>query len=167
MNLIEILSKVGFDWRLALLNLVNFLIIFFLLKKFLFTSIGKKLDERKKMIEKGVEDAKKAKTELQMAEQRAQELIDEAKVAANKLLEQAHDQAKQTGDDMKRKAKEEIELLVMQAKKNIDIDKETMRQELKQETVALVLLVAEKILSQKLDSKKDDAYIKDILATLK
>ena len=41
MDLIEILSKVGFDWRMALSNLVSFLIVFFILKKYALEQINK------------------------------------------------------------------------------------------------------------------------------
>lgn len=167
MSLLDILSKVGFDWRLAVMNLFNFLIIFFLLKKFLFGPITKKLDERKEFIAKGVEDARKAKTELQMAERKAQELLDDAKGQANTLLEAAHEQAKQQGEKMKAKAKEEIELLIAQAKKNIATDKAEMKEELRKETVLLVVHVVEKLLGEKMDSKKNEAYIQDMLVSMK
>ncbi len=42
-----------------------------------------------------------------------------------------------------------------------------MKETLRTETVELVVLAVQKIISEKLDDKKDQAYIKDILATLK
>jgi F0F1-type ATP synthase membrane subunit b/b' len=39
MDILGILGKIGFDWQVALANLVNFLIIFWILKKFAFKPV--------------------------------------------------------------------------------------------------------------------------------
>ena len=168
MNMIlETLGKVGFEWKMALFNFVNFLIVFAILKKYAFGPITKVIEERQKKVNDSVDNIQKAKTELGVAERRAQEMIDEAKVAANKVAEKAHEQGKVQVDKMKAIAKTEIGQLVDQAKRNIEIDRKEMKETLRTETVELVVLAVQKIISEKLDDKKDQAYIKDILATLK
>ncbi len=168
MNMIlETLGKVGFEWKMALFNFVNFLIVFAILKKYAFGPITKVIEERQKKVNDSVDNIQKAKTELGVAERRAQEMIDEAKVAANKVAEKAHEQGKVQVDKMKEIAKTEIGQLVDQAKRNIEIDRKEMKETLRTETVELVVLAVQKIISEKLDDKKDQAYIKDILATLK
>jgi F-type H+-transporting ATPase subunit b len=167
MNILEILGRLGFDWKLALMNLVNVGILFVLLKRYLFRPVIAMIDERRRVIKDGVDNALQAKTELLMAERRAQELIDDAKVEANKIVEASHNEAKRVGEQIKTKAKEEIELLIAQAKRNIEIDKKEMKDTLRKETVQIVVLAVEKILSEKLDGKRDTALIQDILSTLK
>jgi F-type H+-transporting ATPase subunit b len=167
MNILEILGRLGFDWKLALMNLVNVGILFVLLKRYLFRPVIAMIDERRRVIKDGVDNALQAKTELLMAERRAQELIDDAKVEANKIVEVSHNEAKRVGEQIKTKAKEEIELLIAQAKRNIEIDKKEMKDTLRKETVQIVVLAVEKILSEKLDGKRDTALIQDILSTLK
>jgi F-type H+-transporting ATPase subunit b len=167
MNILEILGRLGFDWKLALMNLVNVGILFVLLKRYLFRPVIAMIDERRRVIKDGVDNALQAKTELLMAERRAQELIDDAKVEANKIVEVSHNEAKRVGEQIKTKAKEEIELLIAQAKRNIEIDKKEMKDTLRKETVQIVVLAVEKILSEKLDGKRDTVLIQDILSTLK
>jgi F-type H+-transporting ATPase subunit b len=165
--ILDTLGKVGFDWKMALFNFVNFLIVFAILKKYAFGPITKIIEERQKKVKDSVDNIQKAKTQLLMAESRAQELLDEAKAGANKVAEKAHEQGKVQMDKMKDKAKQEIALLVDQAKRNIEIDRKDMQENLRTETVELVLLAVEKIISEKLDDKKDEAYIKNILESLK
>jgi len=165
--LLDILGKIGFDWRMGLFNLLNFLFVFWLLKKFAFGPIMKIVNERQEKDKETVENYTKAKTDLQMAERRAQELIDESKVEANKIVEKSHDDAKALGEQMKDKAKKEIEMLIVQAKRNIDIDKKEMKETLRKETVELVVLAVEKIMTVRLDDKKDNQMIKEILSSLK
>ncbi len=167
MNITQILSNVGFDWRLAVLNLLNFFIIFLLLKKFLFSSVTNALQKRKEFIAQGVENARKAKTELTMAERRAQELLDDAKGQANSIIEAAHVSAAQQADILKQKSKQEIELLVSQAKEQIAAQKAEMKEELRSETIDLVITVVQKLLGDTLDTKKQEAHIKEIVGSLK
>ena len=57
--MLEILGNIGFDWPVALANLVNFLIIFFLLHKFVFKPLGKTVEKRKRDIADGLAAADK------------------------------------------------------------------------------------------------------------
>ena len=165
--ILDTLAKVGFEWKMGLFNFINFMIIFFILKRYAFKPIMKTIDERQKKMTEGMENYDKSKSELQMAEQKAQEIVDNAKIEGNKSIEKAHDEAKSVGNDMRNKAKEEIELLILQAKKNIEIDKKEMQESLRKETVDIVVLAIEKILAEKMDGKMDETYIKKILSSLK
>ncbi|MCB9798104.1 F0F1 ATP synthase subunit B [Candidatus Nomurabacteria bacterium] len=165
--ILETLGKVGFDWKMGLFNLVNFLVIFWILKRYAFGPVMSVIEKRQEKIQEGIDNYTKSKTELQMAEKKAQDIVDQAKVDANKIVEQGHVDAQGVAETMKVKAKKEIELLVAQAKKNIEIDKREMQDGLRKDTVELVIIAVEKILGEKMDDKRDEKYIQDILATLK
>jgi F-type H+-transporting ATPase subunit b len=165
--ILETLGKVGFDWRMGLFSLINFVLVFWILKKLFFKKIVDTINERQSTIQEGLDNFEKSKTELGMATLRSEEIIHTAKADANAILEKAHEQAKVQGEQMKTKAREEVESIVVQAKKNIEAQKQEMKEELHRETVSLVISVAEKILGEKMDDKKNDSYITDILKTLK
>ena len=165
--ILETLGRIGFEWRMGLFNLINFLIIFYILKKLFFGSITKTLNDRQEKIQEGIDNAKKAETELKMAESRAQEIIDKSKVEGNKIIDKASEEAKQVGERLRDKAKQEIDLLVKQAKKNIEIDQKEMRQALHLETVGIVIQAVEKLLGEKMDEKKDKEFVEGMLKNLK
>lgn len=164
--ILETLGKVGFDWRMGLFSLINFVLVFWILKKLFFKKIVDTIDERQNTIQAGLENFEKSKTELGMATRKSEEIIDSAKKDANSILEKAHEQAKTQGEQMKEKTRQEVESLVVQAKKNIEAQKQEMKEELHTETVQLVIAIAEKILGEKMDGEKDKKYINDILKTL-
>jgi len=56
-----VLSKLGFDWQVALANLVNFLIVYLLLKKVVFNKLRDAILERKAKAEEGVRLREEAK----------------------------------------------------------------------------------------------------------
>lgn len=161
--ILDILGKVGFEWQMALFNLINFMIVFGILKYFAFTPIQRTIRERQQKAREAVEQFEKSKTVLGEAEQKAQQLVDEAKVEANSVREQATDDATQIGEKMKTKAKSEIELLINQAKRNIEIDKQQMEQDVRKKSADLVTAATAKIIGEKLDAKKDGALIEDAL----
>ncbi len=160
---IDILSKLGFDWKLALMNLINVGIIFFLLKKYLFGTISTKLEERRALIKDGLEKAEKAKTEWVMAQQKAQELIDEAKVQANEILARSHEQAVQLEEKMRLKAQEEVRAIVEQARKQIESERVSMMEQVRVMAVELVVSTTEKVLGKKMDSEQDKTFISSLL----
>ncbi len=165
--ILETLGKVGFDIKMGLFNFVNFLVVFFILKKLFFAKIMAILDERKKLISEGVDNMKIAKSELQMAEQKAKEIINEAKGEKNAIVATAHDEALKAGEELKGKAKEEIGKLISQAKLNIEKDKQQMKDEFRKEATELVIDVTTKILGEKIDGKKDQKLISDSLSSIK
>ena len=88
-------------------------------------------------------------------------------IAENKIIEKSHVEGEKLNKTLREKAQNEIELLVAQAKKNIEIDKEDMKQEIKQETAELIVLALEKVMGEKMDAKKDGKFIEDILKDIK
>lgn len=164
--LLEILGKIGFDWKMALFSFINFLLIYYLLKKLFFEKMVSSIEERQNKIKEGVENYEKAKTELDMAKTNAERLIDEAKKDANKLIEKANVKAKEQSDLQKQKTIIDIEKLVAGAKISIEAQKQDMKEEIKKETVELVINVTQKILGEKMDKEKNDKFISDILKTI-
>ncbi|MDR1418227.1 MAG: ATP synthase F0 subunit B [Endomicrobium sp.] len=81
----EIIQKFGLEAKLFLFQLANFLIIVFILKKFLFAPLRKMLDERKRKIEQSLIDAENAKVALDNAALERKKILSEAKVNADKL----------------------------------------------------------------------------------
>lgn len=158
-----LLASLGLNGPLFAAQLFNFALVACILWFLILKPLTKKLTERQKMIDDSIENSKKIQQNLEKSEQKYQEKIDEAKVAANKVIENAASEAEKTGNLLKTKAKQEIEILVEQAKKNIRSEREDMKAMIKQEAAELVTLALEKILSEKMNDKKDKELIAEML----
>lgn len=163
----SVAASLGLNGQLFIFQLVNFAIVAAIVWFLILKPLTKKLEERKKIIDDGLDKAKEIDANLQMAEQKFQERIDDAKAEANKIVEMAQDEAEKAGTNMKIKAKKEIELVVDQAKRNIQIEKEEVMTGIKAETANLVVAAVEKILGDKLDGKKDRELIEETLKKIK
>lgn len=161
-----ILASLGINGQLLAFQFINFAVVVGILWFLILKPLVKKMEERKKQVEESVDNAKAIATAMQMSQKNCQEKIDEAKVAANKIVAKAHNEGEIVAKQIKEKSKKDIELLVLQAKKNIEIDKKEMKNELRQETAAMVVMAMEKLLQKKFSDKDDGKFILDILKSL-
>ncbi|MBP6925575.1 MAG: ATP synthase F0 subunit B, partial [Candidatus Pacebacteria bacterium] len=92
-GILLILGKIGFDWQVAFANLVNFLIIFFILKHLAFKPLQKVIEKRRAEIQTGLDNAERAKTSLLNAEQEKEVIVMAARQEANDIIATAKTQA--------------------------------------------------------------------------
>ncbi len=137
-GLLSILGKVGFDWQVALANLVNFLIIFFILKKFAFKPIGKIIKERQEKIQKGLDDAKQAEAALSVAHNTKEEIIKEAKDEARKIVTNGEVLGKSIVKDAEAKAILEKENILKQARLDAEKEKQNMEDIFNKESADII-----------------------------
>ncbi|MDP2685448.1 MAG: ATP synthase F0 subunit B [bacterium] len=159
----SVTASLGLNTQLFVFQLINFAIVGAIVWFLILKPLTRKMAERKKQIDDSIDNAKRVETNLAQSEKQYQLKIDEAKVAANKIAEGAHEEGEKIAKMLKEKSRHDIELLVTQAKKNLEIDKAEMKDEIRKETAQLISLALEKILSEKFDSKKDEKFIEDIL----
>ena len=163
----SVAASLGLNGQLFAFQLLNFAIVVVIVWFLILKPLTKKLEERKRLIDESLDKARQVDANLQMAEQKFQERIDEAKAEASKIVEKAFGEGEKLTVEMKKRAQKEIEILVDQARRNIKIEKEEMVVSLKQETVNLVVGALEKILSEKVDSKKDRELIEETIASFR
>ena len=143
----EILGKIGFDWHVALANLVNFLIIFFVLKKFAFVPIGKMIKERKQIIQDGLENAKLNAEKMKATVAEYEATIQKARTEANEIFEKGKKEAEFKKAEILAQAQKEMSETIENGKKIIDAERVKMINEAKNEVAGLVLKATEKILA--------------------
>ena len=163
----NVLTSLGINGQLFLFQLLNFAIIAVVVWFLILKPLTKKMEERKKMIDESIDNAKALETNLKVSEQKYQEKIDEGKVEANKIIEAAHEEALVLADTMKKRAEKDIELLVDQAKRNISIEREEALDGVRKEIGALVAAAVEKVVGQKMNDKTDKHIIDEAIKDLK
>ncbi|MFA5742929.1 MAG: F0F1 ATP synthase subunit B [Candidatus Paceibacterota bacterium] len=157
----------GIDWKILLGEMINFLIVLFLLKKFALGPFLKILRERKQKIEEGLERSKVAEEKIKEIRTKREEIIAKAQQKAIEIF----DQGKKKGDEKIRSSillGEQERLNILQtAKKETQREIDKMKDAEKEREISVALSLAEKILGEKLDAKKDEALINKLLAAQK
>ena len=115
----EILNNFGVQPILFVAQIINFLIIFWLLKKFMFKPVQTLLEKRKSTIEEGLNAAEENKRLVEETEKREKEVLRKAQSEARKLVEDAKTQYDTIIKKSKDDAKEEVETMLKDAKEQI------------------------------------------------
>lgn len=157
----------GLDWKILLGQLINFLILLFVLKKFALKPFLRTLRDRKQKIDEGIEKSRLAEEKVK----EIREMREDVMAKANQKAMEVYEKSKKRGEDRVRESiilgeKERLSMLESARKETLR-EIERMKKAENKEAVETALLLAEKIIGQKLDTQKDKELINKILAAQK
>lgn len=159
----ELITKLGIDWKLLFAQIINFLVLLFVLYKFAYGPILAMLEKRQKRIEKGLKDADEARRKLAESEEKQKEILKKARVEAKEIIEKARLQSERVKSELAAEAKAQAEKVIADAKAEIDREKQKTILEIKSEIGELVVAAVERVLEEKIDEKKDKEIIEKSL----
>ncbi len=162
-----IFSQLGIDWKMLLFQLIAFLILLAVLKKFVYPSLIGIVDERQKQIDEGRKLAEEAKEQAKSTEDEVAKLMKEARSEAGAIVATAKDEASAAIAEAESKAKARSEAIVRQAQEQIDKDVAAAREALKSETLALVARATEKVVGKEVSGTLGDKVIERAVSEAK
>lgn len=109
-QIVDILGSLGFNWHVALANFINFLIILFILNKFFFGKLGKVIQSRHDVIERGLSQAADAERALAHAEEEKKSIVNEAHKEGHDIIVKAEAHAIERADGIFKDAEEEAQI---------------------------------------------------------
>lgn len=162
-KLIEQFSFGLFFWQLLL-----FVGLVLLLKKFAWKPILNAVEEREEGIKGALESAEKAKLEMQNLQADNQKLLQEAKLEREEMLKDAREIKNKMIEDAKSEAQAQANKLIEQAQAAIESEKKAAMAELKSQVAGLSLEIAEKVVRGELSNKdKQEKLVESMLSEAK
>lgn len=141
-------------------QLVGFLVLLFILRKFAWKPILGALNERETSIENALTAAEKAKAEMAQLKSENEQLLADARKERETMLRDATTAANKIREEAREQASEESARIVADAQASIEVQKQAALAEIKHQVADLSLVIAEKILREKLaDSEKQKDYV--------
>lgn len=153
-------------WQSILISVINFLLVYAILQKFLFGRIGEAVENRRKQIIEVNKKEDELNNALENARQKTDELLAEANQKANQIIKDHQEEAEKIAAQKKKETAEVLVKMEETAKKKIENEKAEMIVEIKQETADLAISATEKIIQAKLDPKEDKKLITNYLNQL-
>ena len=153
------MEKLGIQPVQLLAQVFNFLVLLFILKKFLYKPILKLLDERQKKVREGLEYAEKMKGESEQSEKRREELQLAAKNEAKEIVAAARKEAKKMAEAIVQEAEIEARSITEKARSDAAKEYEVRLKELEKEAVSIASRMVERLLKDALSAKEQ----KDII----
>lgn len=148
-------------------QLVNFVIVFFVLWRFALKPLMKTMSDRSKTIEQSLRHAEEIERERAKSTAEAQEKIREAQHQAMAILTQGKKQAEEQRQVLLTKTKQDVEGIISSAKQQILQEKEQMLVDARDELAGLVVMGIAKVVGKHLDDKADKKVISRGLQNLK
>ncbi len=158
-EILNILGSVGFNWHVALANFVNFLIILFLLNKFFFGKIGKTLDERHKVIEHGLTQAREAEVKLSSAEDEKHSIIKSAHKEKDTIIANAEALSRDLQTSIEKEAQEAINIRLEKLSQQEATLKADVEKSFGEKAPALVAALYAKTLSKNMTEEENERLV--------
>ena len=153
----DILTQFGVEWPKFLAQMLLFLIVYLILKKFAFGPVMGVLEQRRERIAEGEANLKKIKTDLEAAEEKKNEVISTANEQAERLISEARESAELVGEKKRVEAQSEANTIITKARETTELERSQVLSQLKGDFGRLVINTASKVTGKVLtdeDQKK-------------
>lgn len=152
------LSLDGMIW-----TMVNFVVLVLILNKFLYKPIVKMLDERKNTIQNNLDNAEKTKLDAEKIKDEYQEHLKNARKEAQDIITKATKLGDESKEELILQAKKESEKISERARQEIEREKGKAVSEVRDEVANLAILVAERVIGQKMNGKDQEKMVQDFV----
>jgi len=147
---------------------VAFLLLLIMLKKLAWTPILGAISERERFIESALASAEKAQSEMARLTNENESLLKQARVERDLILKEAKELKDKIVAEARSSAQAEGAKMIDKAKHEIDAQKVTALNEVKNQVAELSIQIAEKILRKQFeDQQKQQALVSDLLKDVK
>lgn len=143
-----------FSFGLFIWQVLIFVGLILLLKKFAWKPILDSVNDREEGIKNALLSAENAKKEMQNLQADNQRILQEARLERDNMLKEAREMKEKMVDDAKAEAQAQGQKMIEQAKAAIQSEKNAAMADLKLQVSSLSVSIAEKLLKEELSNKE-------------
>ncbi len=156
----DILHNFGFDPMLFVAQVINFLIILFVLKKLVYKPVLTMLNKRDKEIRDGLKNKEDADLLLEKAQAKEAEILQKAQEKADKMVADAKTEATKTKVEIEENARAEAAKMIAQAKETIEQETKAAEERLTAKIGSISISLLEKSLTGIFGKKEQEVILK-------
>ena len=151
------------DPGLFIWTIITFLVLLALLAKFAWRPLLQALASRQDSIRKSLDDAQKAKQELERLHAESAEIIRQSRVEADAIVTRSRGDAERLREEMKQKARAEADAIVKNAERQIQLETGRALLQIRKEAVDLSVMIASKLIQRNLTKEDNERLIEEAL----
>ncbi len=149
------------DPGLYIWTIVTFLVLVAALAKFAWRPLLEALERRQDQIRKSLDDAQKAKQELEKLNVESQRILAAARTEAEQILSNTRSDANRFREELKQKAQVEAAGIVKNAEKQIALETARALQQIRTEAVDISVAIASKLLARNVSKEDNERLIEE------
>lgn len=150
------------NWNI-IWTFVDLIVLYVLMKKFLFARVQKVLDQRQEMIQGQMDHAKEqealANQNLQQAQETVENATKEAREKAQRILEAASKKEK----EQLQASEEDAKRILISSRKQAEQERKKLLADTQDEMVTIAMLAARKAVGNNINEEKEKALFEDLL----
>jgi F-type H+-transporting ATPase subunit b len=147
-------------------GIIAFLILYFLLRKFVFPGLNTMLEERSSQIEGKLEQAERDRREAQELRDRYREQLERAREEADRIVEAARRRGEETRKEIIAKAEADAARKLEQADAQITVERDRAIGEVRRDVGALAVQLAERIVGESMDGERQRRVVERFVEAL-
>lgn len=163
----EILKNFGFDPTLLVAQIVNFLIILYLLKRFAYKPMIAVLEKRRKTIAEGQKNAEKANKALEEALEKEKKILQTAQAEAKAMMADANKQSETIITTAHEKGKQQVEKIIKDTKEQLERERKETEKQIAVHVNQLAIDILQKSLQGFFDEKQQKEVMEKAVKSLK
>ncbi len=137
--MIDTLTAFGVNWKLLLIQGVNFGLLLLLLHRYLYKPIFAMLEQRQRVLEKGLADAEDAQREKENIEKEKGTILASAREEGGKLMEELRKQAIEQEKSIIRNAQEKSAAMFSETREKADAEREHILRESEKDVARMAI----------------------------
>lgn len=145
-------------------NIINIIVLFLLLKKFLFKPVTDIMEKRKALIEDAMKDADNSKNEAAQLKNQYENALKDAKTEAMSIVKDAKVRAEAEYERKIELADKDAKTIIENAGKAVELEKEKAVRSAKSEIASLALAAASKIVEKETDNESNKKLLDEFLS---
>ncbi len=149
----------GFSIGAFVIQLITFILVFALLKKFAFDKIVKMLDARHNTIDEGVRHGLEMQKEREKVAHETEKAVRDARHRADEIISDAHKEGRDMVRQAEKAAHQKSEALLADAEARVNEEASQAKRKLERDLVGLVSEATEAVVGEKVDASKDAELI--------
>ena len=149
------------DPGLYIWTIVTFLLLLWAFNKLAWKPLKAVLQTREESIEKALDDARKARAELEQVNAESRRLLDEARAQAGAMLSETRADAGRLREELKVKAQAEAQGVIANAEKRIEQETARALQQIRAEAVEISVAIAAKLLQRNVTAQDNERLIEE------
>lgn len=157
------LDFLSIDVGSIIFTLINTLILFLVLKHFLFGRVNKVLEDRQAEVSNVYKSADETMEKANQLEAKYTELMSDAKEESAEIVQNAVKKAQTRSDEIVSNAKTEAQHIIEKANAETEREIQKAKAELQDEISDMAILVAEKVVEREINKADHEKFINDFI----
>jgi F-type H+-transporting ATPase subunit b len=156
-------ASLGINLPLLVVFIINFIVLFVLLRLFLYKPVLKMLDERAQRTKEGMELAEATKKEYEQAKGEVQKQIEKGRQETQAIIAQAMQVGERLKEESRQEAAKQAQTIIDRTRTELETERDKIVEDLRREFVDISIAAAEKVIKETLDREKHRKLIEETL----